>query len=104
MGFAEKIVCPYSQVIVGVSGGVDSMTLADMLHRQGSVEFAVAHCNFHLRGEESDADAEFVRNWCETKGVKFHHIDLDTVGYARSRKASIEMAARELRYGWFARL
>lgn len=104
MGFAEKIVCPYPQVIVGVSGGVDSMTLADMLHRQGSVEFAVAHCNFHLRGEESDADAEFVRNWCETNGVKFHHIDLDTVGYARSRKASIEMAARELRYGWFARL
>lgn len=104
MGFAGKIVCPYPQVIVGVSGGVDSMTLADMLHRQGSVEFAVAHCNFHLRGEESDADAEFVRNWCETNGVKFHHIDLDTVGYARSRKASIEMAARELRYGWFARL
>ena len=104
MGFAGKIVCPYPKVIVGVSGGVDSMTLADMLHRQGCVEFAVAHCNFHLRGEESDDDAEFVRNWCETKGVKFHHIDLDTFGYARSRKASIEMAARELRYGWFASL
>lgn len=52
MGFAGKIVCPYPQVIVGVSGGVDSMTLADMLHRQGSVEFAVAHCNFHLRGRK----------------------------------------------------
>ncbi len=90
--------------MVGVSGGVDSMTLADMLSRQGFRDFAVAHCNFHLRGDESDADAEFVRDWCETRGVKFHHIDFDTVSYARLRKASIEMAARELRYGWFATL
>mgnify|MGYP002521758897 FL=1 len=102
---SKKIVCPYSsRVIVGVSGGVDSMTLADMLHRQGCVDFAVAHCNFHLRGEDSDGDAEFVLDWCEKRGVKFHHIDFDTLGYARSRKASIEMAARELRYGWFAKL
>jgi len=75
-----------------------------MLYRQGIADFAVAHCNFRLRGEESDADAEFVRDWCETRGVKFHHIDFDTVGYARLRKVSIEMAARELRYGWFATL
>lgn len=89
---------------MGVSGGVDSMTLADMLRQQGRVDFAVAHCNFHLRGEDSDGDAEFVRDWCEKRGVKFHHIDFDTLGYARSQKASIEMAARELRYGWFAKL
>ncbi len=97
--------CPYaSAVIVGVSGGVDSVTLADMLHRQGTVGFAVAHCNFHLRGEESDGDAEFVRNWAAERGVRFHSVDFDTKAYAESRKISIEMAARELRYGWFALL
>ncbi len=97
--------CPYaSAVIVGVSGGVDSVTLADMLHRQGTVGFAVAHCNFHLRGEESDGDAEFVRNWAAERGVRFHSVDFDTKAYAGSRKISIEMAARELRYGWFALL
>ena len=105
MGIAGKICrSDDSPLVVGVSGGVDSITLADMLYRQGIADFAVAHCNFRLRGEESDADAEFVRDWCETRGVKFHHIDFDTVGYARLRKVSIEMAARELRYGWFATL
>ncbi len=97
--------CPYaSAVIVGVSGGVDSVTLADMLHRQGVASFAVAHCNFHLRGEESDGDAEFVRNWASERGVRFHSVDFDTKAYAAARKISIEMAARELRYGWFALL
>lgn len=91
-----------SSVLVGVSGGVDSMTLADMLLRGGEQDFAVAHCNFHLRDGESDGDEEFVRKWAESNGVVFHGIDFDTVGYAKSRGISIEMAARELRYGWFA--
>ena len=91
-------------VIVGVSGGVDSMTLADMLMCDGRQSFAVAHCNFHLRGSESDGDAEFVRKWADANGIVFHGIDFDTVGYAKSRGVSIEMAARELRYGWFAML
>ena len=102
---ARKIICPFpAPVLVGVSGGVDSVTLADMLHRQGAVSLAVAHCNFHLRGEESDGDADFVRGWAETRGVRCHCIDFDTKAYAASRKISIEMAARELRYGWFALL
>lgn len=91
-------------VIVGVSGGVDSMTLADMLLCDGKQSFAVAHCNFHLRGSESDGDAEFVRKWADANGIVFHGIDFDTVGYAKSRGVSIEMAARELRYGWFSML
>ncbi len=90
--------------VIGVSGGIDSITLADMLCRQGLTHFAIAHCNFHLRGGESDGDAEFVRNWAAERGVKFHCIDFDTAGYAASRKISIEMAARELRYGWFSLL
>ena len=80
------------------------MTLADILWRQEGVDFALAHCNFHLRGEESDGDAEFVRNWAAERGVRSHCIDFDTKAYAASRKISIEMAARELRYGWFALL
>ncbi len=67
-------------------------------------KWAVAHCNFHLRGEESDSDEEFVRQWCEERGVEFFHIGFDTASYAREHGLSIEMAARELRYGWFAEL
>lgn len=101
----NKIDIPFSSpFVVGVSGGVDSMTLADMLYRQGVMDFALAHCNFHLRGEESDGDAEFVREWAESRGIRFHRADFDTEGYAGENGVSIEMAARELRYGWFALL
>lgn len=95
---------PFAAFVVGVSGGVDSLTLADMLWRRGRRGFGVAHCNFHLRGEESDGDAEFVRGWAESRGLKFHRADFDTAGYAGACGISIEMAARELRYGWFALL
>lgn len=90
--------------IVGVSGGIDSITLADMLYRQGLTHFALAHCNFHLRGAESDGDAAFVAEWAAERGIKFLRADFDTEGYALKRGVSIEMAARELRYGWFALL
>lgn len=101
----NKIDIPFSSPFaVGVSGGVDSLTLSDMLYRQGERDFALAHCNFHLRGEESDGDAEFVREWAESRGIVFHRADFDTEGYAEENGVSIEMAARELRYGWFALL
>ena len=101
----NSIDIPFSTpFIVGVSGGVDSLTLADMLYRQGVRDFALAHCNFHLRGEESDGDAEFVREWAESRGITFHRADFDTESYASRLGVSIEMAARELRYGWFALL
>lgn len=106
-GFLMEKICdrmPFETFVVGVSGGVDSLTLADMLWRQGRRGFGVAHCNFHLRGEESDGDAEFVRGWAESRGLKFHRADFDTAGYAGACGISIEMAARELRYGWFALL
>ena len=90
-------------VLLAVSGGVDSMCMADLF--SGSAlrpRFSVAHCNFHLRGEESDGDEALVRKWCESRGIIFLKKDFDTLGYAASKGISVEMAARELRYGWFA--
>lgn len=66
--------------------------------------FAVAHCNFRLRGEESDSDERFVRDWCAARGIECLVRSFDTEGYAREKGISIEMAARELRYGWFREL
>lgn len=66
--------------------------------------FAVAHCNFCLRGEESDGDEALVRGWAADHGVEIHVRRFDTAGYARERGVSIEMAARDLRYAWFKEL
>ena len=90
-------------VLLAVSGGVDSMCMAE-LFLNSSVRrcFALAHCNFHLRGEESDSDETLVRAWAESHGVIFIKKDFDTKEYAASNGVSIEMAARELRYTWFA--
>ena len=93
------------RVLVCVSGGADSVALLDVLQR-GGYECVVAHCNFHLRGEESDRDERFVREVIgerlKAKGEKLWVKDFDTVGYAQEKAISIEMAARELRYRWFA--
>ena len=91
------------KTLLAVSGGIDSMCMADMFCRAGG-EYAVAHCNFHLRGAESDADAEFVEKWAQAHGVRFFRADFDTSAYASEHGISIEMAARELRYTWFARI
>ena len=90
-------------VLLAVSGGIDSMCMADLfLNSATNVPFALAHCNFHLRGVESDSDETLVREWAESHGIIFLKKDFDTSGYAASKGISIEMAARELRYGWFA--
>lgn len=91
------------RVLLAVSGGIDSMCMADMFCRDGR-DFGVAHCNFHLRGDDSDADAAFVRKWAEEHGVKFFCAGFDTAAYAAGHGISIEMAARELRYAWFAQI
>ncbi|MBR5019408.1 MAG: tRNA lysidine(34) synthetase TilS [Bacteroidales bacterium] len=96
---------PDSRVLLAVSGGVDSMTMADLFfHSALRLPFAVAHFNFHLRGDDSDGDEAFVRRWCEGAGVPFFRQDADTRAYAAGHGISAEMAARELRYGWFAQL
>lgn len=87
-------------VLVTVSGGADSVSLLDVLMRAG-YKCIAAHCNFHLRGAESDRDEAFVRELCQTMGVELIVTDFDTLSYAQAHNASIEVAARELRYTWF---
>ena len=91
------------RILLAVSGGIDSMCLAEKSVRSGQ-DFAVAHCNFHLRGADSDADADFVADWARRHGIAFYSKDFDTAAYAAEQGISLEMAARELRYGWFAEL
>lgn len=89
--------------IVALSGGADSVCLLlKMLDEGRNVE--AAHCNFHLRGAESDRDEAFVVALCRRLGVVLHRIHFDTREYAALHKVSIELAARELRYNYFEQL
>lgn len=90
-------------VVLAVSGGADSMAMAELALGCPLLRtLAVLHCNFRLRGEESDADEAYVRDWAAMRGVRFESVDFPTEEYASDKGISIEMAARELRYGWFA--
>ena len=89
------------RVLVCVSGGADSVALLDVL-RRGGYDCVVAHCNFHLRGAESDHDEAFVWTLAQTMGLPIVAAQFNTEAYAAENKCSIEMAARELRYHWFA--
>ena len=79
------------------------MALLDVL-RRGGFDCVVAHCNFHLRGEESDGDEMFVRSYCEQNAIPCFVQTFDTRSEARANRQSVEVAARELRYTWFARI
>lgn len=97
--------CPDARVLLAVSGGVDSMTMADLFHHSAlRLPMAVAHVNFQLRGADSDSDEALVRRWCERSGIPFFVKRVETGKHASSRGVSVEMAARELRYEWFAQL
>lgn len=91
------------KILVGVSGGVDSMTLLLTLVELGC-NVAIAHCNFQLRGEESDADECFVEEFAKKHSIPIHIRSFDTQLFAKEQKESIEMSARTLRYEWFETL
>ena len=92
-----------SNVLAAVSGGMDSVVMVHLLKAAG-YNFGIAHCNFQLRGNEALSDQQFVKDLAGKLGAPFHTIDFDTKKYAAEKKISIQMAARELRYQWFAEL
>ena len=96
----QQLIEPGSKVLVALSGGADSVALLRILLSLGYVCEA-AHCNFCLRGTESERDEDFVRQLCQEQTVPLHVIHFDTIGEASRKHISIEMAARELRYTWF---
>ena len=89
--------------IVALSGGADSVALLCILDALG-MNISAAHCNFHLRGEESNRDEQFCVDLCQKMGISLSRIHFDTQEYAQLHKVSIEMAARDLRYRYFAQL
>ena len=91
------------QVLLAVSGGIDSVVLSHLMHR-AHYPFAIAHCNFNLRPGDCDRDELFVRNLALQYGVPFHVQHFQTLDYAHTHKLSVEDAARRLRYDWFLTL
>ncbi|GAB4013026.1 tRNA lysidine(34) synthetase TilS [Spirosoma migulaei] len=99
----NRLFGPSDRVLLAVSGGIDSMVLAELVYRIGQ-PFAIAHVNFGLRGQDSETDALFVQNKAEHYGVPFHLTHFDTTAVAKGQGVSIQMVARDLRYAWFAQL
>lgn len=89
-----------NNILLAVSGGKDSVVMAHLFHKAG-YKFGIAHCNFHLRGEESLRDENFVKELAQQLNTPFHSINFDTIAYAEEQKISIQMAARDLRYTFF---
>jgi tRNA(Ile)-lysidine synthase len=96
----EQLFDEHARIIVALSGGADSVALLRLLLRLGYT-CETAHCNFHLRGEESNRDEAFVTALCSDLKVHLHIRHFDTVELATRQHLSIEMAARQLRYDWF---
>ena len=89
--------------VLAISGGVDSMVLAN-LFLINNLNFSIAHCNFQLRGKESDGDELFIKKWCSEKDIKLYNKKFSTEDYCKNNKLTIQMGARELRYEWFREL
>lgn len=96
----ERLFTVKDKLLLAVSGGVDSAVLCELCY-QGGYDFVIAHCNFRLRGEESERDEQFVRDLGKKYGKAVLVQQFDTEAYAAQQKVSIQVAARELRYAWF---
>lgn len=96
----ERLLDGQFGLFLAVSGGIDSVVLCELFHRVG-YPFSIVHCNFQLRGEESERDEQFVQALAKVYGVEFHLRRFDTESYREKYKVSVQMAARELRYQWF---
>ncbi|RZJ27225.1 MAG: tRNA lysidine(34) synthetase TilS, partial [Flavobacterium sp.] len=91
------------KLLLAVSGGVDSIVMTDLFNRIGH-DISIAHCNFNLRGTESDADEDLVRTYADKNNIPFFTTRFDTDKFASDNKLSIQVAARRLRYAWFNEL
>ncbi|MDR0264444.1 MAG: tRNA lysidine(34) synthetase TilS [Sphingobacterium sp.] len=105
MGYIEKehLLMPHDKILLTVSGGKDSMLMAHLFAKSG-YHIAIAHCNFQLRGEDSEQDEALVRKFATENGIPIFVKHFDTKAYAKEQQISIQMAARELRYAWFEKL
>ncbi|MBO6117150.1 MAG: tRNA lysidine(34) synthetase TilS [Bacteroidales bacterium] len=91
------------KILLAVSGGIDSMVMADLFRRL-NCSYAIAHCNFHLRGKESDRDEQFVSDYAAKNNILLFKQEFDTFAYMDENKKSLEMSARDLRYDWFKKI
>lgn len=91
------------KVLLTVSGGKDSVAMVHLFLKAG-FDFGIAHCNFKLRGEDADADEQFVKALAQKNNIPFFNIAFETEKYAQEKRVSIQMAARELRYSWFEKI
>jgi tRNA(Ile)-lysidine synthase len=99
----ENLFQPKDKLLLAVSGGVDSVVLCELC-KQAGYDFAIAHCNFQLRGAESERDEQFVRSLSEKYGVEVLVEKFDTQKHADEYKVGIQEAARFLRYNWFLKI
>jgi len=100
---SQQLIPEGQRVLLAVSGGIDSMVLLHLFERSG-FDYGLVHCNFHLRGDESDGDEQFVREYVAEHGIVSFFNDFETEEFARVSGISIEMAARQLRYEYFEQI
>jgi tRNA(Ile)-lysidine synthase len=99
----HNLITKGKKVLLAVSGGIDSMVMSDLFMKSG-LETGIAHCNFSLRGIESDLDEELVKKRAIENNILFHTVKFQTGEFASEKGISVQMAARELRYEWFEKV